>query len=509
MLFYKCYLIKFLPLSIFENWFNYPHSSGFLLFLIGGWVILAAYHLFLYLQNRNSLYLLYGGYLLSICMFQVVFLRFQFEALGSEPLNYYVRYPEFWAEVSYLIYFFFAFKFLKFSEEFPRAYLWLKRALIILAIYSLICLIWKIIEYNNTRSTLLYHGYVAVIFLLSIITYVFFFKSKHPLRWYIIIGSLCLSIGSFASLFLTLIYAENGELPQWPYTYLYFGYMLETMIFALGLGHYQARIFQERNQSQLKLIEQLEENESLKAKVREKLERDVEVLSQKAEENKLENLRIRYEKELAELKVSALRSQMNPHFIFNSLNSIKRYIIDNEQENAVYYLNKFSKLIRKILSSSINSIIPLAEELEIASLYVNIENIRFNNSIDFDIQIEGEINQETLKIPSMILQPFLENAIWHGLSHKKEDKRLQLRVRMEGEEFLILQIIDNGIGRKKSAEIKSKKIHKRQSVGIKLTEDRLRTYSKDKLNHYDVQFIDLDGKKGESGTEVVIKIPLK
>ena len=117
---------------------------------------------------------------------------------------------------------------------------------------------------------------------------------------------------------------------------------------------------------------------------------------------------LKNKKKLLTLEQSMLRSQMNPHFLFNSLNSIKLYIINNEKKNAVYYLNKFSKLVRKILEASSLKEISLAEELETIELYMNIENIRFSNEINFDISIEDGIDTHAIKIPSLILQPFLE-----------------------------------------------------------------------------------------------------
>ncbi len=123
---------------------------------------------------------------------------------------------------------------------------------------------------------------------------------------------------------------------------------------------------------------------------------------------------ISQEKKILTLKQNMLKSQMNPHFIFNSLNSIKLYIINNEKENTVYYLNKFAKLIRKILVVSNEKDISLADELDTMKLYMNIENIRFSNEIDFQINIDKDINLENIRIPSLILQPFLENSLWHG-----------------------------------------------------------------------------------------------
>ncbi|MAD97411.1 MAG: sensor histidine kinase [Flavobacteriaceae bacterium] len=128
------------------------------------------------------------------------------------------------------------------------------------------------------------------------------------------------------------------------------------------------------------------------------------------------------EKRILTLEQDVLRAQMNPHFIFNTLNSIKHYIINNEQKNAVHYLNKFSKLVRKILEYSSVKEISLKEELETMNLYMNIENIRFSNEIKFNLNTDESLNLMQVKVPPLVLQPFLENAIWHGLSSKKGEK---------------------------------------------------------------------------------------
>ena len=116
-----------------------------------------------------------------------------------------------------------------------------------------------------------------------------------------------------------------------------------------------------------------------------------------------------------------LRSQMNPHFIFNSLNSIKLYIVNNEKENAVYYLNKFAKLIRKILMSSSEKDIQLSEELETMSLYMNIENIRFSNEIDFQVNVAANVNPESIRVPSMVLQTISRERIMAWIIIKKRE----------------------------------------------------------------------------------------
>ena len=215
-----------------------------------------------------------------------------------------------------------------------------------------------------------------------------------------------------------------------------------------------------------------------------------------------------YEKRVIGLEQNMLRSQMNPHFLFNSLNSIKLYIINNDKKNAVHYLNKFSKLVRRILDGSTLKETTLAEELETAELYLNIENIRFSNTIDYKIEITEGLDPETLKLPSLILQPFLENAIWHGLSSKEGEKKLRVTITPKNDYHIHINIIDNGVGRATSEKIKEKRVIKRKSVGIDITKERLANFAKDYQNDYSVDIIDLFDEKGKpNGTKVVIEIP--
>lgn len=214
------------------------------------------------------------------------------------------------------------------------------------------------------------------------------------------------------------------------------------------------------------------------------------------------------EKKLLTLEQTMLRSQMNPHFLFNSLNSIKLYIINNEKKNAVHYLNKFSKLVRKILEASSQREISLAEELETVELYMNIENIRFSNEIVFKINIEDDIDVHNVKIPSLILQPFLENALWHGLSSKEGEKNIQLDVFKGPEGFIKIAITDDGVGRDAAEKIKERKVLKRKSVGIDITKERLANFSKDYQNSFHVEIIDIyDDDNKPSGTKIMLYIP--
>lgn len=214
------------------------------------------------------------------------------------------------------------------------------------------------------------------------------------------------------------------------------------------------------------------------------------------------------EKRVLTLEQQMLRSQMNPHFLFNSLNSIKLYIINNEQKNAVHYLNKFSKLVRKILEASSQKEIPLSEELGTMELYMNIENIRFSNEIDFKIEVEKDINIDNIKIPSLTLQPFLENSLWHGLSPKDGEKKIQINVKHKDKGHVTIEIVDNGVGRTMAEVNKENRVLKRKSLGIRITKERLANFAKDYQNKFDVDILDLFDENGDpNGTKVVLDIP--
>ncbi len=214
------------------------------------------------------------------------------------------------------------------------------------------------------------------------------------------------------------------------------------------------------------------------------------------------------EKKMMALEQSRLRSQMNPHFLFNSLNSIKHFIINNEQKNAVHYLNKFSKLIRRILEASSMKEISLREELETVELYMNIENIRFDDQIDFEIDIAPDINPDTVKIPSLILQPFLENSLWHGLSSKEGEKKVRIEISRGDKGQINIAIRDNGIGREAAGRLQAQKVLKKKSMGIPITLERLANFSRIYRNTFDLSIEDLrQGDGSVAGTQVMLSIP--
>ena len=213
-------------------------------------------------------------------------------------------------------------------------------------------------------------------------------------------------------------------------------------------------------------------------------------------------------KQLAELEMQALRSQMNPHFIFNSLNSINRFILQNNKAQASEYLTKFSRLIRLILQNSQEALIPLESELESLQLYLELEAVRFDYHFDYKISVPNDMDIEVLKVPPLIIQPYVENAIWHGLMQKEEKGHLEIKLFQE-EDSLCCRITDDGIGRKKAAELKSKTASSHKSMGMQITASRIEMLQQKKQMDTYIKITDLvlaDGSAG--GTEVMLKIPI-
>jgi tetratricopeptide (TPR) repeat protein len=218
-----------------------------------------------------------------------------------------------------------------------------------------------------------------------------------------------------------------------------------------------------------------------------------------------------FQRQLGDISLSALRSQMNPHFIFNCLNSIKLYTTQNDTVAASEYLTKFSRLIRLVLENSRNDRITLASELDALRLYMEMEAMRFKEKLKYTISVEKEVDLDYIEIPPLLLQPYVENAIWHGLMQKEKGGRIDVTVGLQpAESMLVINITDNGIGRARSAELMSKTATKHKSYGMKVTSERLALINRVYKTGAHVAIDDLTGNTGQAiGTRVTIKIPLE
>jgi two-component sensor histidine kinase len=217
---------------------------------------------------------------------------------------------------------------------------------------------------------------------------------------------------------------------------------------------------------------------------------------------------VEWKANLIRVEQEALLAQMNPHFIFNSLNSVQRYILSNDKESAHTFLQKFASMMRKFLESSSQSTTTLSEEISTLELYLQLENLRFDNGFDFEITVKDDDIWQ-LEIPAMLLQTFVENAVWHGLMNKESRGKIELRFSKMNKKFILCEIEDNGIGRKKAAEYKSKGRIRHKSKGTEIVKKRIKLLNLKARHKITCKTIDLEEENAQqSGTLVRLEIPV-
>ena len=210
---------------------------------------------------------------------------------------------------------------------------------------------------------------------------------------------------------------------------------------------------------------------------------------------------------VGELELKALRAQMNPHFIFNSLNSIQDFVLNHQGMEAAKYLSKFARLVRMILDNSEYTFISISQKIEFLRLYIELESLRMDNGFEFHLSLDKSINLED-QIPTMVIQPYVENAIWHGLQYKKSHRVLKLHLSMEDEDFVRCEIEDNGIGREAAMQIKKQKGKTHDSKAMRITDERIQILKKLYGFGPSVEIIDLIDDGIASGTKVILKLPI-
>ena len=227
------------------------------------------------------------------------------------------------------------------------------------------------------------------------------------------------------------------------------------------------------------------------------------------EKQKAQSILTDTQQKMAEVEMQALRAQMNPHFIFNCLNSINRYILKSDEATASLYLTRFAKLMRLILDNSSSKNVLLSNELEALKLYIEMEALRFDKKFTYEIIIDRNVNTDSIELPSLIIQPYVENAIWHGLLHKDGGGMLSVNIRMIDKGMLECMIEDNGVGRIKAKELKSKSATSRKSLGMQLTQSRIALLNRHAELNASISIIDMeDGLRQPAGTKVILRIPV-
>ena len=260
--------------------------------------------------------------------------------------------------------------------------------------------------------------------------------------------------------------------------------------------HSKKRFFTQRHLSMLTTIASLCAAKIVKSKA-------------EAEKHETERILMATKQQMADIEMQALRAQMNPHFIFNCLNSINRYIVKSDQATASLYLTRFAKLIRLILDNSNSKTVTLTNELEALRLYIEMESIRFEKQFDYSITVDEEVHPDHVYVPPLIIQPYVENAIWHGLLHKESAGQLRVQINRKNGSLLECVVEDNGVGREKARELKSKSANHSKSLGMKLTESRLALLNKHSNWDASVEITDIKSLTGEvAGTRVTLRIPV-
>lgn len=215
------------------------------------------------------------------------------------------------------------------------------------------------------------------------------------------------------------------------------------------------------------------------------------------------------QRELAESRLNALRAQMDPHFIFNAITTIQHFILNNEKLAALSYLDELSNLIRKFLEHSRRPRISLTEEIELLIAYINLESMRFSDKFGFMMNVDDDIDMDNIEIPSMLIQPYVENAIKHGLMHKTEYGTLSIHISSR-ENVLVCVVEDNGIGRAASKKINQWREKEHNSIGMEVTKERLEILNVTYNRNFNVEVIDLHNEDGDAiGTKVVLYIPIE
>ncbi len=235
----------------------------------------------------------------------------------------------------------------------------------------------------------------------------------------------------------------------------------------------------------------------------------IAIIIYRSNKSKKERSESELKQKITEIQMQVLRAQMNPHFIFNSLNSIENFMMQNEKRLASDYLNKFTRLIRTILDSSLNELIPLTKDMEALQLYIDLQQLRFNNKFRYHTNIDLLLQNGDYKVPSLIIQPYVENAIEHGIAHsERTDCYISISATLQ-KEYIVYVIEDNGIGRKQAAAYNEINKRHHKSVGQTITADRIRIFNGSADMGDDIVIEDLyDADNLPAGTRITVKIKI-
>lgn len=427
----------------------------------------------IYKNVRDKLFLTYFAYV-ALLFTYIACRNYYFpEILSLRPVFLYSYY----IQVVYLCaYFHFGISLLNFWEHHPNITRWVYRFIWgssgIATIIFLLGLVGGL-DKSFMRAYYFFVFYPLCLCVASVIIYKAFLLKQEKQRFYFLVGSILFIVLGTAAV-VTSIYNLNGYLIT-RISFFYLAIILECTFFAVGLGLRVRSLYDNKLEAERRLVATQRELHKRMAEQIRQQERDNVALQREKELQILET-------QVALLENKVLRSQMNSHFIFNVLNAIKAYIIERDVKRAINYLNKFAKLMRKILDGSRSEQGTLAEELVTIKLYLEVEKMRLPDKLIVDVQILSARDLKAIPFPHLLLQPFVENAIWHGLMPSDKSRKLNVAVKdAEGE--VVVEITDNGIGYTKSLNDKQEQIG-RKSHGISIIDERIGHFNEREPNHH-------------------------
>ncbi len=418
---------------------------------IGGISLILSYFVGIYFLYRDTQFIIYSLYLFSLLLYLGVKATLIQDFIRLNAPNFIYYYNSVIQVIVNIFYLVFALFFLNAKKDFPLLYKLIRVTILLLsgiAIFQTVLYLFYPFS-GFEEKILIMERYYMIAF--SLFAYVYIFKNyKNKLALFFVGGSFIFLSGAALAMFFRNIH------------YMMYGAAVEIFIFSLGMGY---RIKQ------------------------------------------IENEKIKIENEMIKTELTALRAQMNPHFIFNSLNSIRAYVISNEIKKASRYITKFSKLVRLILHYSSKESISLQDELDALRLYIQLEELRFRTDFGFKINIEEGIEPEKLALPPLILQPYVENAVRHGLAPKEGIKNLEIFVSKKNNQ-IEYRIRDNGVGRKLALNNHGNS-KKHVSMAMDLTKRRINLNGKNQLINENIKIVDLKDDGQAAGTMVILNLPNK
>ncbi|SNZ01546.1 sensor histidine kinase [Flagellimonas pacifica] len=358
--------------------------------------------------------------------------------------------------IANIIYAFYLIKYLRTKSYYPIFHLILKS----IVVFNIAVIVAILVFCLNNVHVHEYLYYTYLIYFFSAIPLLLYlvFAAKNPLAYFVFFATLSLLVFSLARMYFAS--PEDGLYLD-SFYYIIIGTSIEIIIFVFGLNY-------------------------------------------KVQRQLLERFKLKEEAYIS--KTKALRAQINPHFIFNSLSSIQSFITNNDSVSALKYLSKFGRLTRNILESSIEDNVVLADEIKMLKDYLELESLRFDNVFSYSINIHDDLDENSIEVPFMILQPFVENAIIHGLLPKKEGvKMLEVNFKKK-DDVVICEVDDTGVGRKSGVQSGYSRTEGKKSRGIEVTKQRLESL---KITTEPIKMIDkIDENGSAKGTKVIIKIPI-